>query len=222
MTEITTIEELVNQGVSFRDPNKVDIRGKLECGKGVEIDINVVFEGHVILGDRVKINSFCLITDSSIDSDTQVRPFSLLQGAKIGSNTFIGPYGRVRENSVIGDDVQLGNFVEVKNVNIGAGCKINHLSFVGDTELAEGVIIGAGAITCNFDGEQSQKTIINKNAFIGSGSNLIAPIVIGENSTIASGSTITEDVADDVLAIARSRQCVKKNWQPSSKKQKKD
>jgi len=206
------VEKAIQNGVRFLDPEKVEIRGELICGKNVEIDINVIFEGSVTLGDNVKIDSHCIIHDSIIAENTRIKPYSLIEGAKIGSDGFVGPYGRVREGCDIGDNVQIGNFVEIKNSKIGDQCRINHMTYLGDAELEENVTVGAGVITCNFNGENVYKTLIHAGVFIGSGTNLIAPVSIGANATIGSGSTITDDVPPDKLTLARSRQFTKDEW----------
>ena len=211
--------KLISAGVVVRDPQRLDIRGSLVCGKGVEIDINVVFEGDVLLEDGVIIGANCILRNCKIGKDTQINPFSLVEEAIIGEKSFVGPYGRLRPGTRIGNSVQIGNFVEIKNSNIASRCRINHLSFVGDAELAENVTIGAGTITCNHDGIGVNRTTIEEGAYIGSGCNLVAPLKVNANSTIASGSTITEEVAGDTLTIARSRQVKIKNWKgPKSRK----
>ena len=211
--------KLIAAGVVVRDPQRLDIRGTLVCGKGVEIDINVVFEGDVVLEDGVIIGANCILRNCKIGKDTQINPFSLVEEAIIGEKSFVGPYGRLRPGTRIGNSVQIGNFVEIKNSNIASRCRINHLSFVGDAELAENVTIGAGTITCNHDGIGVNRTTIEEGAYIGSGCNLVAPLKVNANSTIASGSTITEEVAGDTLTIARSRQVKIKNWKgPKSRK----
>ena len=211
--------KLIAAGVVVRDPQRLDIRGTLVCGKGVEIDINVVFEGDVLLEDGVIIGANCILRNCKIGKDTQINPFSLVDDAIIGEKSFVGPYGRLRPGTRTGNSVQIGNFVEIKNSNIASRCRINHLSFVGDADLAENVTIGAGTITCNHDGIGVNRTTIEDGAYIGSGCNLVAPLKINANSTIASGSTITEDVAGDTLTIARSRQVNIKNWKgPKSRK----
>ena len=204
--------KLIAAGVVVRDPQRLDIRGTLLCGKGVEIDINVVFEGDVLLEDGVIIGANCILRNCKIGKDTQINPFSLVEEAIIGEKSFVGPYGRLRPGSKVGDNVQIGNFVEIKNANISSKCRINHHSFVGDSDLGENVTIGAGTITCNHDGISVHRTTIEDGAYIGSGCNLVAPLKINANSTIASGSTITEEVAGDTLTIARSRQVNIKNW----------
>ena len=211
--------ELLASGVVVRDPQRLDIRGTLVCGKSVEIDINVIFEGDVMLEDGVIIGANCILRNCKVGKDTQINPFSLVEEAIIGEKSFVGPYGRLRPGSKVGDNVQIGNFVEIKNANVASMCRINHHSFVGDADLAENVTIGAGTITCNHDGIGINRTTIEEGAYIGSGCNLVAPLKINANSTIASGSTITEDVAGDTLTIARSRQVNIKNWKgPKSKK----
>jgi len=204
--------KLVAAGVVVRDPKRLDIRGTLLCGKGVEIDINVVFEGDVMLEDGVIIGANCILRNCKIGKDTQINPFSLVEESIIGEKSFVGPYGRLRPGSKVGDNVQIGNFVEIKNANIASKCRINHHSFVGDADLAENVTIGAGTITCNHDGIRVNRTTIEDGAYIGSGCNLIAPLKINANSTIASGSTITEEVPGDTLTLARSRQVTIENW----------
>ena len=206
------IDKLISSGVNIYDPNRIDVRGELECGSGVSIDINVIFEGHVVLGDNVKIGAHCILSDTKIDNDTEVKPYSMLEGAIIGKGGFVGPYARIREGSFVGDKVQLGNFIEIKNVQIGDGCRINHMTFIGDAELAANVTIGAGCITCNYDGKTTHKTIIEGNSFIGSGTNLIAPLKVGEGSTVGSGSTITDDVPKDKLTLARNKQVTIDAW----------
>jgi len=213
--------KLIESGVLIIDPNRTDIRGQLTCGKNVEIDINVIFEGHVKIGDNVTIGANCIIIDTIIGNNSHIKPFSLVEGATIGNNTFVGPYGRIRYGSEIADDVQIGNFVEIKNSVVKNKVRINHLSFIGDSHIYEEVTIGAGTITCNHDGLNTNKTTIKKGAYIGSGCNLVAPIEIGENSTVGAGSTIVKNVPEDTLIIARSRQKIIENWKKDIIKQKK-
>jgi bifunctional UDP-N-acetylglucosamine pyrophosphorylase/glucosamine-1-phosphate N-acetyltransferase len=211
--------KLIAAGVVVRDPQRLDIRGTLVCGKDVEIDINVIFEGDVMLEDGVIIGANCILRNCKVGKDTQINPFSLVEETIIGEKSFVGPYGRLRPGSIVGDNVQIGNFVEIKNANVASMCRINHHSFVGDADLAENVTIGAGTITCNHDGTGINRTTIEEGAYIGSGCNLVAPLKINANSTIASGSTITEEVAGYTLTIARSRQVNIKNWKgPKSRK----
>lgn len=206
--------ELIAQGVFLRDPMRFDIRGSLECGKNVEIDINVIIEGDVKLGDKVKIGPNCILKDSKIDSDTKVQANSIVENAIIGKSCLIGPNARVRPGTKLGDRVQIGNYVEVKAVTMGSDCKVNHLSYVGDAILGKGVIIGAGTITCNFDGIKNNNTYIENGAFIGSGCQLVAPVRVGEKAMVGAGSTITKDVPANELTLARSRQIVIEGKRP--------
>jgi bifunctional UDP-N-acetylglucosamine pyrophosphorylase / glucosamine-1-phosphate N-acetyltransferase len=211
--------ELIASGVVIRDPERLDIRGNLTCGENVEIDINVIIEGDVVLSDGVTIGANCILKNCRIGKGTCINPFSLVDEAIVGEQTFIGPYGRIRPGSLIGDHVQIGNFVEIKNANISSKCRINHLAFVGDADLEDKVTIGAGTITCNHDGVGVNRTTIKQGAYIGSGCNLVAPLIVNTNATIASGSTITKDVAANTLAVARSRQVKIENWKgPKSTK----
>lgn len=205
-------DEAMQKGIRVRDPERIDIRGELICGSNVEIDINVVIEGKVILGDDVRIGANCILINSSIGSASTINPYSLVEDSVIGKYSFVGPYGRVRPKCELGDHVQIGNFVEIKNATVASGCRINHLTFVGDANLAKNVTLGAGTTTCNHDGVNTNSTIIEEGAYVGSGSNLIAPLSIGANATIGSGSTITDDVPEGQLTLARSRQVTVKNW----------
>ena len=204
--------ELMLTGVKVNNPELLHIRGIISCGKNVKIDLNVIIEGKVRLEDNVSIGANSILRDCTIGKGTVINPFSLIEGSVIGENCFIGPYGRIRPGVSIEDCVQIGNFVEIKNSNIASKCRINHLSFVGDADLAEQVTIGAGTITCNHDGVGINRTIIEQGAYVGSGCNLVAPLKINTNATIASGSTITEEAAADTLTIARSRQVKIENW----------
>jgi bifunctional UDP-N-acetylglucosamine pyrophosphorylase/glucosamine-1-phosphate N-acetyltransferase len=205
-------KKLIENDVMIIDPERVDIRGHLKCGKNVVIDINVIFEGEVELGDNVSIGANCILVDSFIGNGAHIKPFSLVEGAMIGENSFVGPYGRIRHGSKIENDVQIGNFVEIKNSSIKNNSKINHLSFIGDADIDEDVTIGAGTITCNHDGLNTNFTKINKGAYVGSGCNLVAPIRIGNYATIGAGSTITKDAPDNSLTIARSKQNIIESW----------
>jgi bifunctional UDP-N-acetylglucosamine pyrophosphorylase/glucosamine-1-phosphate N-acetyltransferase len=200
--------ELITQGVYLRDPMRFDVRGSLECGENVEIDINVIIEGDVRLGDNVKVGPNCILKNTTVDSDTKVQANSMLENAVIGKACLIGPYARIRTGTKIGDRVQIGNYVEVKEVTIGPDCKVNHLSYIGDAVLEKDVIIGAGTITCNFDGVKKNNTYIAESAFVGSGCQLVAPVRVGEKSVVGAGSTITQDVPARETVLARSRQTV--------------
>ena len=205
-------------GIRIRDPNRVAIRGELHCGSGVEIDVDVIIEGKVTLGDGTRIGASSILINSTIGANTRVNPFSIVEDAVIGSNSFVGPYGRVRPGSKIGDSAQIGNFVEIKNSVIGSGSRINHLAFIGDATLGKDVTIGAGSITCNHDGVGVSRTEIKAGAYIGSGCELVAPLSIGTNATIGAGSTITQDVPARKLTLARSRQVTVENWVRPHKK----
>ena len=211
-------ERLMESGVQIMDPTRIDIRGTLKAGKGVVLDINCVFEGKVVLGDNVIIGPNCVVSDSKLDSGTVLKPNSVLEGADVGKNCSVGPFARLRPGAVLGDDVSVGNFVEVKKSVFGVGAKANHLAYVGDSEVGAGANIGAGTITCNYDGANKSKTKIGKNAFIGSNSSLVAPVSIGDEATVGAGSTITKDVKDGELAVGRSSQKNVAGWMRPKKK----
>lgn len=216
-----TKKELVIDDIRIVDIDRIDIRGELSCGTNVVIDINVIFEGKVELGNNVIIEPNCIIKDSIIGNSAHIKAFSLVEGSKIGNNTFIGPYARIRRDNHIANYVQIGNFVEIKKSTINDFVRINHLSFIGDADIKKNVTIGAGTITCNHNGVSTNTTIINEGAYVGSGSNLVAPILIGKNSTIGAGSTIVEDTPSDSLTVARKKQKTIKNWSNPSKNMRK-
>ena len=197
--------QLLQQGVTLRDASRLDVRGVLTCGCDVEIDVNCVFEGNVILGDKVTIAANCVIKNAVIAAGTQILPFTHIDDAKIGENSRIGPYARLRPGTVLQNDTHVGNFVELKNSTVNIGSKINHLSYVGDATIGKSVNIGAGTITCNYDGANKFRTIIEDNAFIGSDTQLIAPVTVGKGATIAAGSTITKDVPAGGLTVCRAK-----------------
>jgi len=215
---IIKVNKLIDNGVMVRDPQWVDIRGKVKTGKNVEIGMNVIFDGIVELKDNVIIESNCIIRESKISADTKIQPNSIIESSIIGRGCLIGPYARIRPETKIMKNVQIGNFVEIKSSEIGTGCKINHLSYIGDAILEDNVIIGAGSITCNFDGKKSNQTYIGSGAFIGSGVQLVAPIKVGSKAIIGAGSTITESVPNNMLSIARGRQVILDNKQNISTK----
>ena len=202
----------LEKGVTMLDSKSVYFRGNVEIGADVEVDANVIFEGNIKIGNNVKINSNVIINNSSIDNQTEIKPYSIVEDSKIGKSCSIGPYARIRPSCSLEDKVKIGNFVEVKASLIEKNTKANHLTYIGDSEIGQNVNIGAGVITCNYDGKNKHKTIIKDNVFIGSDSQLIAPIIVEEGVTIAAGSTITDDSEKDSLLIARSRQQEKKNW----------
>jgi bifunctional UDP-N-acetylglucosamine pyrophosphorylase/glucosamine-1-phosphate N-acetyltransferase len=199
-------QKLMQQGVTLKDPARLDIRGNLVCGRDVQIDVNCVFEGSVTLGDNVNIGANCVIKNACIGEGTQIAAFTHIDDTMIGQNTRIGPYARLRPGTVLQDDAHVGNFVELKNAQVDVGSKINHLSYVGDTTVGKQVNIGAGTITCNYDGANKFRTIIEDGAFIGSDTQLVAPVTVGRNATIAAGSTITKDAPADALTLCRARE----------------
>ncbi|GAA5185089.1 bifunctional UDP-N-acetylglucosamine diphosphorylase/glucosamine-1-phosphate N-acetyltransferase GlmU [Acinetobacter kookii] len=208
---------LMQQGVHIIDPSRFDLRGKLTVGQDVRIDINVIIEGNCELGDNVEIGAGCVIKNSKIASGTKVQPYSIFDNAVVGEDTQIGPFARLRPGAKLANEVHIGNFVEVKNSTIGLGSKANHFTYLGDAEVGAGSNIGAGTITCNYDGANKFKTIIGDSAFIGSNSSLVAPVSIGNGATVGAGSVITRDVAENSLAFERSKQVAKENYQRPQK-----
>lgn len=199
-------------GVRIRDPDRISIRGELICGVGVDLDLDVIVEGRVTLEDGVRIGAGCILIDSTIGRNSRINPYSVIDHAMIGGDCVVGPFGRVRPGSKIGDCVQIGNFVEIKASHIDDGSRINHLAFIGDAKLGANVTIGAGVITCNHSPRGVRATEIGAGAYVGSGTELVAPLSVGENATIGAGSTITEDVPAGKLTIARSRQVTIEAW----------
>ena len=199
-------QKLLLQGVTLKDPARLDVRGSLSCGKDIEIDVNCVFQGNVTLGDNVKIAANCVIKNTTIKTGVQIAPFTHIDDTEIGENSRIGPFARLRPGTKLAADTHIGNFVELKNSQVDVGSKINHLSYVGDTTVGKQVNIGAGTITCNYDGANKFRTVIEDGAFIGSDSQLVAPVTIGKNATIAAGSTITRDAPADALTFCRAKE----------------
>ena len=199
-------EQLMDQGTTFADPSRIDIRGQVQAGIDCEIDVDVVLEGDVELSDNVKIGSHCVLKDVQIGEGTVVRSHTVIENAVIGSACSIGPFARIRPGSTLGDDVRVGNFVELKNAELADGVKAGHLAYLGDVEVGQDSNIGAGAITCNFDGEAKHRTTIGNHVFIGTNASLVAPLIIQDKAFIAAGSTITKDVESEAFAIARERQ----------------
>lgn len=212
-------DELMTAGATLADPTRIDIRGNINVGKDCFIDINAVFVGDVVLGDNVVIEPNCFITNSRIGSGSVIKANTVIEDAIIGESVNIGPFARIRPKTELANHSKIGNFVETKNAQIAEGAKVNHLSYIGDAIIGECVNVGAGTITCNYDGANKHLTIIEKNAFIGSNTALVAPVTVGENVTVAAGSTITKNAEADSLAIARGRQTAIKNWQRPIKKQ---
>ncbi len=216
--QVRLVEELMADGVGFADPARVDIRGTLTCGADVFIDVNAVFEGDVHLGDGTRIESNNLIRDSRLGPNSLVHSNCHIEGAATGDGCEIGPFARLRPGAVLADKVKIGNFVEIKNSAIADGSKVNHLTYIGDTEIGTGVNVGAGTITCNYDGANKHKTVIGDGAFIGSGVNLVAPVTVGKGATIGAGSTITKPAPDDALTLERSKQVSIADWKKPVKK----
>jgi bifunctional UDP-N-acetylglucosamine pyrophosphorylase / glucosamine-1-phosphate N-acetyltransferase len=211
-------EKLLEQGITLTDPSRIDIRGKLNCGKDVEIDINCIFEGEVIIGDGVKIGAHCILKNVKIKSGTTIFPFSLIEDSDIGKDCKVGPFSRIRPGTILADEIHIGNFVEIKNSSINYGSKINHLSYIGDAIVGKKVNVGAGTITCNYDGVNKFQTVIEDNVFIGSDTQLIAPVKITNGSTIGAGSTITMNTPPEELTLSRSKQRSITGWKRPTKK----
>lgn len=205
-------ENLMKAGVTLLDPSRLDIRGVLDAGDNVCIDVNCIFEGDVALGNNVRIEANCVIRDTKIGDESHIKAFSHIEKTSIGNQVEVGPYARLREGTELADNSKIGNFVETKKASIGAGSKVNHLSYVGDTEMGENTNIGAGTITCNYDGANKHKTKIGDNVFVGSNTALVAPVELKDGSTVGAGSTISKDVDEKSLALTRSKQSQIKNW----------
>lgn len=208
---------LMAQGVMLLDPARFDLRGKLDCGQDVVIDVNVIIEGDCYLGDRVQIGAGCLLKDVQIAADTIVAPYSVLESAQVGENNRIGPFSRLRPGTQLAQDVHIGNFVELKNSTMGQGSKANHLAYVGDATVGAQSNLGAGLITCNYDGAYKHRTIIGDSAFVGSNTSLVAPVTIGDRATVGAGSVVTRDVEANALAVGRGRQVNLPNYQRPQK-----
>ncbi len=205
-------EALMEAGVALADPARIDIRGSLECGRDVFIDVGCVFEGAVRLGSGVSIGPNCVLRDTTVDNGAQVLAFSHLDQAAVGSNARVGPYARLRPGTELGEGSHVGNFVEMKATRLGPGSKANHLAYVGDAEVGARVNIGAGTITCNYDGVNKHRTIIEDDAFIGSDTQLVAPVRVGRGATLGAGTTLTRDAPADQLTVSRARQATVAGW----------
>ncbi|HNV79964.1 MAG TPA: bifunctional UDP-N-acetylglucosamine diphosphorylase/glucosamine-1-phosphate N-acetyltransferase GlmU [Thermomonas sp.] len=210
--QLRQVQALCTDGARVADPARIDIRGTVRVGRDVEIDVDVVFEGEVELGDGVRIGPFCRIKDSRLAAGTEVRAHCDLDGARSEGAVQVGPYARLRPGTVLADGAHIGNFVETKNATVGVGSKANHLTYLGDAVVGAGVNIGAGTITCNYDGANKFTTTIQDNAFIGSNSALVAPVTIGQGATIAAGSVISKDAPAGELTVARARQVTLEGW----------
>jgi bifunctional UDP-N-acetylglucosamine pyrophosphorylase / glucosamine-1-phosphate N-acetyltransferase len=209
---------LLDAGVTLADPARIDVRGALECGRDVSIDVNCVFQGRVTIGDDVRVGPNCVLKNVSIGAGTEVLAFSHLDGAEIGERCRVGPFARLRPGANLAEDVHVGNFVEVKASRLGAGSKANHLSYIGDSEVGSRVNVGAGTITCNYDGAAKHRTVIEDDCFIGSDATLVAPVRIARGSYIGAGSTISKDTPPGQLTVARARQVSIPSWKPPRKK----
>ena len=210
-------KKFMAQGVTFSDPARVDFRGNINFDQDVIVDVNVIFEGTVTIASNVRIGANCIIRNCIIEENTEILPMSVLENAKIGRDSRVGPFARLRPGAELAESTHVGNFVEIKNSQIGKGSKVNHLTYVGDSVIGKNVNIGAGTITCNYDGANKHKTIIEDNVFVGSATQLVAPVKIGKNVTIGAGSTITSDVADDELVLSRVKQKSVKGWKRPTK-----
>ncbi len=210
--QLVEAQRLLVHGVTLADPARIDVRGALTCGRDVEIDVGCIFEGAVSLGDNVRVGAYTIIRNANIAQGTQIAAYSHIDSSVVGANCHIGPYARLRPGSQLHDDAHVGNFVEIKNSEIGTGSKANHLSYIGDATVGSRVNIGAGTITCNYDGANKFRTIIEDDAFIGSDTQLVAPVRVGKGATIGAGSTITKDAPDGELTLSRSKQITINGW----------
>jgi bifunctional UDP-N-acetylglucosamine pyrophosphorylase/glucosamine-1-phosphate N-acetyltransferase len=211
---------LMRAGVTLLDPARFDLRGSLEAGRDVTVDINCVFEGVVRLGDRVSIGPNCVLKDCTIGPDTKVYANCVIDGARVGSGALVGPFSRLRPEADLADATHVGNFVEIKKAQVGQGSKVNHLTYVGDARIGSGVNIGAGTITCNYDGANKHLTVIGNDAFIGSNTALVAPVTVGDGATIGAGSTIARGAPAGKLTLTRAPQVTIDGWKRPTKRPK--
>jgi len=210
--------QLMDNGVSVIDPARLDIRGKINAGQDVIIDINVIFEGEVTLGNNVQIGAGCVISNTQIMDNVIIKAMSVIESAMINKNCMIGPFARIRPGTELASNAHVGNFVEIKNSNIGSGSKVNHLSYIGDTTMGDDVNVGAGTITCNYDGANKHRTVIGNKVFIGSDSQLVAPVEVGDGATIGAGTTLTSNASVNDLTLSRIKQKTIKGWKRPTKK----
>lgn len=206
-------EQLMIEGVRLADPARIDVRGTLTCGRDVGIDVGCVFEGTVVLEEGVQIGPYCVLRDVTVKAGARIEAFSHLNQAEVGPDAVVGPYARLRPGSTLGAGAHVGNFVELKNTQLGAGSKANHLAYVGDATVGERVNIGAGTITCNYDGVNKHRTVIEDDAFIGSDTQLVAPVTVGRGATLGAGTTLTKDAPADTLTVSRPKQLSLTGWQ---------
>ena len=210
--------KLMAAGITLADPVRIDIRGKLDHGTDINIDINVIFEGEVKLGNNVSIGANCVISNSVIEDNAEILPMSIIDHAVVGKGSRVGPFARLRPETKLAENTHIGNFVEVKKSHIGEGSKVNHLTYIGDSVVGKDVNVGAGTITCNYDGANKHQTVIEDNVFVGSATQLVAPVKIGKKATIGAGSTITTDVKEGELALTRVKQKSIRGWKRPTKK----
>jgi bifunctional UDP-N-acetylglucosamine pyrophosphorylase/glucosamine-1-phosphate N-acetyltransferase len=216
-----TAESLMDAGVRLADPARLDVRGTLACGSDVEIDVGCIFEGRVELADGVRIGAHCIVRDARIGAGAVIHPFSHVEGASVGAGALVGPYARLRPGAELGDEVHIGNFVEVKNSTLARGAKANHLAYLGDATVGERVNFGAGSITANYDGANKHRTVIGNDVHVGSNCVLVAPVTLGDGATIGGGSTISKPAPAGQLTLARARQTTIAGWQRPKKAPKK-
>ena len=209
---------LLVQGVTLADPARIDVRGKLSCGRDVEIDVGCIFEGDVTLGNNVRVGAYSVIRNTRIADGANIAPYSHIDSSEVGADCRIGPFARLRPGTKLHEEVHIGNFVEVKNSEIAAKSKANHLSYIGDSTVGSRVNVGAGTITCNYDGANKFRTVIEDDVFIGSDTQLVAPVTVGKGSTIGAGSTITRDTPAGELTLSRSKQVTVNGWKRPTKK----
>lgn len=216
--QLQKAQELLLDGVMLRDPARFDLRGELTCGQDVEIDINVIIKGKVNLGDGVQIGANCILIDCDIEKNAQIAPNSIIEASRVGESATIGPFARIRPDSVINKEVHIGNFVEIKKSTLGDGTKCGHLTYIGDSTLGRNVNVGAGVITCNYDGANKFHTTIGDDVFVGSDCQLVAPVTVGNGATTAAGTTVVNDVPDNALAVSRTKQRNINGWKRPVKK----
>ena len=218
LLQMDRAQALLDAGVTLADPARIDVRGELSCGRDVSIDVNCIFEGRVVLGEGVTVGAHCILRDVTVGAGTEIRPFSLLEEASVGENARIGPYARIRPGTELSDEVHIGNFVEVKASTFGRGSKANHLAYVGDSTVGRDVNIGAGTITCNYDGASKHRTVIEDDVHIGSDVQLVAPVTVGKGATIGAGTTVFRDAPAGELTLNEKSQVTKPGWKRPRKK----
>jgi bifunctional UDP-N-acetylglucosamine pyrophosphorylase/glucosamine-1-phosphate N-acetyltransferase len=213
-------EQLLEAGVTLLDPTRLDIRGSLICGRDVQIDVNCVFEGHVELGDNVHVGANCVLRNCHVAANTRLDAFTLIDDAQIGEDARLGPFTRIRPGTKLAREVHVGNFVEIKNSQIDVGSKIGHLSYIGDTTMGKNVNIGAGTITCNYDGANKHRTVIEDDVFVGSDTQLVAPVTVCKGATLGAGTTLTKDAPAEELTLSRAKQLTMTGWKRPTKQKK--